>query len=241
MKQENHDRLIASYAAWKAWTPDAPTATRNAIFAAEIARAKIRPGSRILEIGFGEGTFLDWARDHGYACEGLEINDELVAAARRRGHKCYRGSTRDVLSMGAEPFDAIVLFDVLEHMEFDDIFTLFDDLHRLLGPDGKIIARFPNGASPFGRAFQHGDATHVTALTGSLVSQIGQATGFEMISERNAARDATRHGAGFRNSALVRRAAFLARDIIQFTLSMVYFGRNMPMDPNLTVVLRKRR
>lgn len=241
IKKQTLDRLISGYAEWKSWSPDAAPIPQFSIYSEEIARAKLLSGARILEIGFGEGTFLDWARDQGFLCSGLEINPELVESARARSHDVHRGTLHDAFPSGENIFDAVVLFDVLEHILLDDILLLFDDLRRLLRPDGKIIARFPNGASPFGRAYQYGDATHVSVLTGSSMTQIGMAAGFDLIGQYNAARGAKSHSGGLRNFWLARRISFALWDIMQAALSLTYYGKNIPMDPNITVILQKRK
>ncbi len=241
MNKQTLDRLISSYTKWKSWSLDVPPTYQYSVYSEEIARAKLPSSAHILEIGFGEGTFLDWARDQGFQCTGLEINPELVTAAQVRGHVVYQGNLGSAFPSDQGLFHAVVLFDVLEHICIEDILSLFDDLHRLLKPNGKIIARFPNGASPFGRAYQYGDATHVTVLSGNSIAQIGLAAGFDIIGQYNAARGTKSRAGGFRNNWFVRRTAFLLRDITQAILSRIYFGKNIPMDPNVTIILEKIR
>ena len=37
-----------------------------------------------------------------------------------------------------------------------DLVALCRDIHRILKPEGHLIARFPNGDSPFSMVFQNG-------------------------------------------------------------------------------------
>lgn len=230
---------MGAYTRWKSWSADAAPTFQYSAYAEEVARARLAPGARILEIGFAEGTFLDWARTHGFDCVGVEINPDLVASARARGHMVFCGRLRDTPAFRKNQYDAVVMLDVLEHIPLDDILSLFDDLVVILRPNGTVIARFPNGGSPFGRVNQYGDATHVTVLTGRSLEQIGLATGFELVGQYNAARGTQSRGGGARNNRILRSAAFLMRDIGQLMLSLAYFGKIIPMDPNITVILRR--
>lgn len=102
----------------------------------------------------------------------------------------------------------------------------------LLTPSGRVLARFPNEASPFGAFYQSGDVTHMTLLSSGSISQVAVAAGMRVVSIGNAARSMQ----GRRNR-LVRRAAYLARDMIEWTLGQIYFGQRVAFDPMLTVVL----
>jgi SAM-dependent methyltransferase len=241
MQKQIVDRLIGDYTEWKGWSPGGGLTFQHSAYSEEIARAELPSDAHFLEIGFGEGMFLDWAREQGFSCIGLEINSELVESARARGHDVYQETLGEVFPSEESLFDAVILFDVLEHINLDDIFSLLEDLQRLLKPGGKIIARFPNGASPFGRAYQYGDATHVSVLSGSLMAQVGIAAGFDLIGQYNAARGKKSRYGGIRNSWLARRIAFTLRDIIQVVIGLAYYGKNIPLDPDVTVILENKK
>lgn len=241
MDKKTYERLMSGYIDWKPWSREIAPTFQYSVFAEEIARANVPEGARILEIGFGEGSFLDWARANGFDCAGLEINPKLVESSRARGLEVYQGTLSDAFPSGEHLFDVVVLFDVLEHIQLDDIVDLLDGLEKLLSVEGQVIARFPNGASPFGRAYQYGDATHVSVLTGSSMTQIGAATGFEQIRYYNAARGKKSRDGGIRNLWLIRQAAFLLRNFFQVIIGLIYFGKNIPMDPNITVIMRKKK
>ena len=49
----------------------------------ELKRAKIKSGSRILEIRFGNSGFLDWPRENRYEIVGTEIIEKLVDRAEK--------------------------------------------------------------------------------------------------------------------------------------------------------------
>ena len=61
----------------------------------------------------------------------------------------------------------IVAFDVLEHIESEDLIIFLTNIKKCLKPNGAFIFRTPNGSSPLGLANQHGDATHINIITES--------------------------------------------------------------------------
>jgi len=119
---------------------------------------------RLLEIGFGNGSFLGWARDQGHTVFGVEINALQLAASERAGFNTRSSLTALAAAFNVEELDGVVAFDVFEHLTAAQLIELLQELQRLLKPEGWILARFPNGDSPFGRLNQHGDLTHVTTL-----------------------------------------------------------------------------
>ena len=73
------------YPAWKGWDrPFSYTPDEAAYFAGETRDLAIA-GADVLDIGFGSGAFLAWARDAGARVAGIEINCVLQEAARRAG------------------------------------------------------------------------------------------------------------------------------------------------------------
>src|SRR5215218_2481000 len=80
-----------------------------------------RPGGRLLDVGCGHGLLLDEARTRGYETVGLELSRSNAQHARELGldvreiplEAFEHGTNGD--SPGA--FDAVVLADVIEHLD----------------------------------------------------------------------------------------------------------------------------
>lgn len=98
---------------------------------------------KILEIGCGEGNFLNQFKRDDTELWGVEPDDK---AARIAGTKLFR-VLNSTIEQALEKlpdgyFDAVVLNDVIEHMLYPG-----DNLKRLktkLSPSGRIIASVPN-------------------------------------------------------------------------------------------------
>ncbi len=152
------------YEKWKNWQAQdflRYTRAESDYFSQLMSKFDIKPGHRLLEIGFGNGGLLGYAIDNGFKVAGIESSPELLARAHASGVYCF-----DSLSaVGSDSIDVVFLFDVLEHIAQDEIPTLLAELARVLRSKGQAIIRSPNGHSPLGLSNQNGDITHRTVIT----------------------------------------------------------------------------
>lgn len=138
----------------------------------------------ILEVGCGYGALLHVARAAGYTnLSGIDASPEQVAAAAKLG---IAGVTEgDLLTtlaaLPADSHDAIVAFDVIEHLTKDELIDFTDQVLRVLRPGGRWIVHVPNAASPFFGAVRYGDLTHELAFTSESLAQLVLASGFREV------------------------------------------------------------
>jgi 2-polyprenyl-3-methyl-5-hydroxy-6-metoxy-1,4-benzoquinol methylase len=132
------DRLarISQIERWHFWF-----AGRQALLECALTRYVPDAGSRLLDVGCGTGHVLDLLTRSGYRALGLDL--------RREGLRAYAGTPRPALLVQAEAtrcplpqgtFDAVLLLDVLEHVEAPD---LIREVHRLLKPAGWALLSVP--------------------------------------------------------------------------------------------------
>lgn len=173
---------MSRYTQWKSWDIKdfAIVPESSARYFAKIFNQFFKDdgiAKNILEIGYGNGEFLGWCRQSGHQVSGIEADQGLVERARVNGF-----DVGDSLEVFPElQFDAIFLFDVLEHIPQDQIESFLLSLHERLNQGGKVVVRTPNGASPLGLANQHGDPTHITVVTTTKIHFWSGATGFRVI------------------------------------------------------------
>lgn len=120
---------------------------------------EIESNLRILEIGCGEGGVLDALSGSSNYCVGIELSSSRVQHANEFLHdKIDQGRIRiinknifdeDIMSVLGEPFDLILLKDVIEHLSDKKLFfkCLKNDL---LKQNGKVFFAFPPWKMPFG-------------------------------------------------------------------------------------------
>ena len=225
----------ASYVEWKRWDGAFQTSDKEARYlAAEFQDIPLR-GRRVLEVGFGNGGFLAWARNEGAEVAGIELHAEMLDAARRQGFVALENSLAELASADAR-YDVVVAFDVIEHWDTAELIENFRHVRTLLAPGGLFLARFPNGQSPFGRAFQHGDFTHKSTLTTYKIEYLGATSGLDIVRISNPCRVPSRSGVlgSLRQWWFARR-----RRRIERSIARLYGIRRLPLDPNLVAVLRK--
>jgi len=118
-------------------------AERRRTFADRLARIEeLAPRrGRLLDVGCAAGLFLDVARAEGWDVAGVDLNRNSVDAARERGLDVRRGDLADQeFPQGA--FDAITLFDLIEHT--GDPRTLLARCRALLRPGGLLVITTPD-------------------------------------------------------------------------------------------------
>lgn len=186
MGRAYRDRIYRHYveAATTALAPDTVEglAPRRAYLSDLVARHfPTDRGARIVEIGCGHGALLHVAAEAGYTnVAGVDGSPSQVAAAQRLGIDGVRlGEGEAALAEEKDAsLDAVVAFDVLEHLDRDELIRMADETFRVLKPGGRWIIHVPNGMAPFAGASRWGDLTHELAFTPDSLAQLAYATGF---------------------------------------------------------------
>ena len=108
-----------------------------------IIAGHIAPGSRVLDVGCGDGALMAALRERkGVDARGLEIDGANVAAAVARGLSVVQGDAdRDLADYPDGSFDYAVLSQTLQTTRAPDRV-----LHHLLRIGGRAFVSFPNFA-----------------------------------------------------------------------------------------------
>lgn len=113
----------------------------------------ISSGSRILEIGCGDGGNLLPFAEMGCEVAGVDLSVSRIRDAKRffeDRHVLGRFIEANILAqpdMG-EPYDIIICHDVYEHIENKS--CLLNVMGHYLRPDGVVLIAFPAWQMPFG-------------------------------------------------------------------------------------------
>lgn len=106
----------------------------------------IGSGKRVLDVGCGEGigTWL-LAVENGFA-QGVDLDADAVACAMNNfGHDPrIRFSCEDFFTMPPATWDAVVNFDVIEHILPQNVGLFWDKLTERLTHDGILVVGTPN-------------------------------------------------------------------------------------------------
>jgi 2-polyprenyl-3-methyl-5-hydroxy-6-metoxy-1,4-benzoquinol methylase len=105
---------------------------------------QLRPeGGNILDVGAGDGTFLDVVASSGWKGIGIEpaeIQKEIKEELTRKGITLIQGSHEDLPA--DMKFDVITLWDVIEHV--DKPFDLLKTMYGKLNKGGMIVLETGN-------------------------------------------------------------------------------------------------
>jgi 2-polyprenyl-3-methyl-5-hydroxy-6-metoxy-1,4-benzoquinol methylase len=148
------------------------------------------PGEiRLLDVGCSSGAFLHTAVELGYCAEGVEPAPKAAATAQASGLKVYQGLLADA-HYAAGQFDAITLFEVIEHLKHPQ--ELLQECQRILRPGGILLVGTGNAASwsmgAMGAEWEYLDIArhggHISFFTPDSMGKLAQQTGFSVADTR---------------------------------------------------------
>jgi cyclopropane fatty-acyl-phospholipid synthase-like methyltransferase len=140
--------------------------------------AGFNPQHRVLELGCGVGLFLAFLEAKGVSdFQGVEMDTKArdFMPASISEHVSTQSFEAFFDSFNGEPFDRIVLLDVFEHFSHGEGVALLRQIVQILKPDGCIILRVPNVASPWGLQYQFNDLTHKALYAPGNIRQLAMA------------------------------------------------------------------
>ena len=140
-----YDQVADEYAALESAEAPWPCLKRVRAFAADLPQ-----GSRILDVGCGNG--LPATRELALIHEvtGVDISEEQIARASANVPTAtfIRGDVREVdLPVGA--FDSIVALYLIDNIAREDYRALFRRLSELLRPNGRLLLSAEPGKDPW--------------------------------------------------------------------------------------------
>lgn len=98
-------------------------------------------GFSLLDFGCGTGDFLGFVQQHGIVAEGVEP-DAHAREVAKAVNKVETYSIEASRELGAEKYEVITLWHVLEHVHL--LHEQIDLFRRWLKPGGKLIIAVPN-------------------------------------------------------------------------------------------------
>lgn len=141
------------------------------------------PG-RILELGSYCGLFLDEARRNGWQAQGIEPSRWAVQYARQNFGVEVSEGTVEAMAPGLRPgFDAVVSFDVLEHVR--DPAAFLRTSHLLLRPGGLLALSTLDADSWFprllGARWPWMMEMHLSYFDRGVLARMFTGAGFELV------------------------------------------------------------
>lgn len=123
--------------------------------------------ARILEIGCGMGFALLALKDLGYQnAEGIDIDaDQVKSCLSKNLNVRAVKDSKDFLSDKKGFYDAVLAFDLIEHIPQDEQLELVRAIFEALRPGGRLLCTVPNANSALAGRWRYIDWTHRTSFT----------------------------------------------------------------------------
>lgn len=106
---------------------------------------RLAPGLDVLDIGVGDGTFEKLAAARGIRIHVLDPDPEAIERARQElglGDRAKTGVGQS-LPWPDATFDAVVLSEVLEHLDDATLRGTLSECRRVLKPGGRLLGTVP--------------------------------------------------------------------------------------------------
>ncbi|MBA3937337.1 MAG: class I SAM-dependent methyltransferase [Planctomycetes bacterium] len=135
----------AQRALWDHYEGQDPAVFAGSTYRLGWLACQLAPGTAVLDIGIGDGTFARLALARGLTPFGLDPSPAAVArmaALVPGGERAKVGSCADI-PWPAATFDAVVMSEVLEHLEPDTLAACLREVRRVLRPGGRFLGTVP--------------------------------------------------------------------------------------------------
>lgn len=133
---------------------------RLKVYLPTLREAGIRTG--ILDIGCGRGEWLELLQEEGAAARGVDLNRVMLDECRQRGFEVTEADAISYLrGLPDESLQAVTSFHLIEHLPFETLVMLVDEIQRTLKPGGLVILETPNPKNlTVGACSFYSDPTH---------------------------------------------------------------------------------
>jgi 2-polyprenyl-3-methyl-5-hydroxy-6-metoxy-1,4-benzoquinol methylase len=133
----------------------------------------------ILDVGCGRGEWLELLKEQNLKAQGVDVNRVLAESCREQGLDVIE---QDVIvhlrSLPDASLGAVTGFHIIEHLPFEVVVKLIDEIVRVLKPDGVAILETPNPENVLvGSHTFYLDPTHRNPLPSALIKFIVEARG----------------------------------------------------------------
>ena len=134
----------------------------------------------VLDIGCGRGEFLQLLASEGIKAEGLDRNRVFVDECRRAGLTVTQADALTHLrSLPSESLNAITSFHLVEHLPFEILIYMLDELARVLKRGGMLILETPNPENLLvGGCNFYADPTHRNPIPSQTLQFLVESRGF---------------------------------------------------------------
>ena len=125
------------------------------------------------------GHFLNFLEIGGYKNYlGVDISEENIEFCKKNGFNVERGNIFNFLKNSPDSYDAIIMNDIIEHLEKPEILNVLEIIFKKLNTGGRLIIKTPNASNPImASSSRYYDFTHELLFTEESLSQVLKISG----------------------------------------------------------------
>lgn len=133
----------------------------------------------IVDLGCGRGEWLNLLEEHGYNGIGVDVNQEALKVCEYNGIKTvYMDVISYLKTLPSESVKLLTSFQLIEHLEMNQLLELFQETGRVMRKDGFIIFETPNPVNVnVGAASFYLDPTHKRPVHPQLLEFLAEQNG----------------------------------------------------------------
>ncbi|MGX7004358.1 class I SAM-dependent methyltransferase [Caballeronia sp. KNU42] len=156
---------------------------RQSVYLPLVEELANRVQKKVLDVGCGRAEWLELLGEHGVPAEGLDLNEDFVAAGQQAGLAVFSADAMQYL--GEQPdqsYGLISAFHVVEHLGFENLLLFLREAYRVVDDGGAILLETPNPANLLvGACNFYLDPTHERPIPSILLSFAAEFSGFEQV------------------------------------------------------------
>jgi 2-polyprenyl-3-methyl-5-hydroxy-6-metoxy-1,4-benzoquinol methylase len=143
---------------------------------------RYKPGGRLLDIGFGDGSFLYFMKENGWDVAGLDFNEEMVERAAQAGLDARSGQLEEA-GYDDRSFDVVTLWGVIEHLQSPR--RAVEEISRISAEDALLVVYTQNASAPEASLlgedwFIYEVPRHLYSFTPETITKLLSAGGFRV-------------------------------------------------------------
>ena len=138
------------------------------------------PETQVVDLGSGRGEWLELMKENGWPAKGIDTNESMASACNANGLQVEVNDALAALEQTeTNSLAAVTGFHVAEHIPFDSLVTLIQEVQRALVPGGVLILETPNPENlTVGLWSFYLDPTHLNPLPPPLLHFVATDSGY---------------------------------------------------------------
>lgn len=110
-----------------------------------LAPLRERTSPVALDLGCGRGEWLQTLASAGFEARGIDMGGAMVASCTEAGLDVRKLSAHDALrALPDASLDLVSAFHLIEHLSWNELYTLVSEILRTLKPGGMLLLETPN-------------------------------------------------------------------------------------------------